>query len=154
MNSQLTDQNSERGTIFTEFLLTVPFLVFVLAGIVDLGQTLNSYFMLNRIAYEACRYAASVPAFENGALGDPDGVPRPNQQKVKNRIDTMLSRFPDAIGKNYTVSIQRVKNTAIGATRDQVRVTIRTEFQSNFPGVALLFPTINTEVSGPYLFPK
>src|SRR6185312_8936668 len=72
-----------------------PFLYLLLIGMVDLGLALNRYFLINRIAYEGVRFAASVPALEDGTYPTAAAVTgspsKPGHMKVRDRVNALLA---------------------------------------------------------------
>ena len=56
---------AQRGAALTELALVLPFLLFTVFGIVEIGRWLNSHLMASRIAFEAVRYAASYPGLDD-----------------------------------------------------------------------------------------
>lgn len=152
----------ERGVAITEFLITFPFLLIMLAGVVDLGIALNRYYTINRIAYEATRFAASIPGLEPGtygtnaaAVGQSFTSPTaPGHLQLRARVDLLLTRNginPAQLPADY-LSTERA--APAGATRDQVSVRISIPFAALFPVVGDVLPNLRTRVSGPYLFPS
>ena len=152
----------ERGIAITEFLITFPFILIMLAGVVDLGIALNRYYTINRIAYEATRYGASIPGLEAGvfdtnaaAVGPNAVLPRaPAHLQVRARVDLLLARNginPSTLPVEY---LSTEKSTPAGATREQVTIRISIPFAALFPIVGNVLPNLRTRVSGPYLFPS
>ena len=150
----------ERGTAFAEFLVTFPFLVIMLMGITDLGMALNTHLTLGRIAYEGSRFAATVALLEKPAAAgdsvdtDSEAVGKPGHQSIRQRVNDLLDRNEidrAQLPADY-LSTARIPKEDIGATADQVRVTIRVPFQTMFPLLRGLLPSLSSEVTGPYLY--
>ncbi len=152
----------ERGVAITEFLVVFPFLLIMLAGVVDLGIALNRYYIINRVAYEATRYAASIPGLEDGTYADTASVVgaslvaplKPAHLQLRARVDLLLARNgidPAALPPDYLTTELA---TPTGLSRDQVSIRISIPFAALFPIVGDVLPSLSTKVSGPYLFPS
>lgn len=58
---------ADRGTALIEFLLTLPVLVILLVGLVNLGIAVAQYHNLQRAVYESANYGSSVPGISSTA---------------------------------------------------------------------------------------
>ena len=66
--------NSKRGSIFIEFAVVLPLLVFFLFMIVYMGLFMHDYVALNNITRSAARYAAVATSGAKAAEGYTDDV--------------------------------------------------------------------------------
>ena len=149
--------NAEHGTVLTEFIICAPFLFVMLMGIVDLGVSLNRQLAVNRIVYEAARFAASVPEVAAGsALSAAQASALSGHTSIRNRVSTLLVRNGinlATLSADY-LTTEGICAASLGTSRDQVRVTLKIPFQTNFNLLKDLLPTLSEQVSGPYLFPR
>ncbi len=53
------------GTALVEFLLTLPVLVILIVGLVNLGIAVAQYHNLQRVVYESANYGSSVPGISS-----------------------------------------------------------------------------------------
>lgn len=53
-------RSARRGVAAIEFGLTLPFLLFVVLGVVELGALMHRAHVMSRVALDACRTASSV----------------------------------------------------------------------------------------------
>ena len=153
-NSQSSSHLNERGIALTEFLVAFPFLFIVLIGIVDLGTALNQYFAVNRVAYEATRFAASVPVLEIASYDTATAAAAaPGHQRIRERVNTLLTRNgidPADLPADF-LTTARLPAATLGFTRDQVEVRIQIPFDALFPLVGQVLPRLSARVSGPYI---
>ena len=155
-NSQSSSHLNERGIALTEFLVAFPFLFIVLIGIVDIGTARNQYFAVNRVAYEATRFAASVPVLEIASYDTATAAAAaPGHQRVRERVNTLLTRNgidPANLPADF-LTTARVPAATLGTTftRDQVEVRIQIPFDALFPLVGQVLPRLSARVSGPYI---
>ncbi len=155
--SGLRDQ---RGVAFSEFIISVPFLMVMLFGIVNLGIGLNRYYTINRIAYEGVRYAASIPQLEVAQCATAAQLVGPPPLRahslIRDRINILLARNGISLSDLdatylYTERVP-VATLGVGFTRDQVVVRLEVPFNTLFPFVGQLLPMLHSQVSGPYLY--
>jgi Flp pilus assembly protein TadG len=66
--STRTPTRSSRGQSLVEFALTLPLLLLVLIGILDLGRITATYVILENAAREGARYGAVHPSSSSGIV--------------------------------------------------------------------------------------
>lgn len=76
-----TTVRGERGAAMLEFGVTVPFLLLLIAGVIDLSGWMNAHMSVSRVAYEGARYIASAPLV-SGQGAD-----------IDNRMTRLLERY-------------------------------------------------------------
>ena len=181
-------RNSQRkgsastGAALAELALAIPFLLIVLAGVVNLGVVLHLYLSLSRVSYEGARYGAIVPGLEVGdgwkrdnngdlVLDGPDGgaVVLPGHQQLRDRIALLLD---DAKLYDTEVAISTellepgdlsdsygpggyidTSGSCVGIFRNIVRVRATlTSIPIPFLGVGFEVPAITVIADAPYLY--
>lgn len=93
-------RSSELGAVMAETALVIPILVLLIMGVVDFGRLLNTHFAASRIAFEAVRFAASVPQLEKGTFAIAvqasgtsavtEGAPAGNQDRIVKRLERLM----------------------------------------------------------------
>ncbi len=143
---------NEQGNAMLEFLLSLPFILLVFYGSIDLGRAFNTYFTITRVVYEGTRFAGTVGGLELGSYANAAlAASAPGHQRVRARVDTLLLRYninPGTLPPEY-LATERLQ---IAGGRDQVRVTLRLPFRADFPLLRGVLRTLGTDAVGPYLF--
>lgn len=89
-------RRGSRGAALLEFSVTLPALLIIILGILDLGSLIYEYMSVQRVAYEGARYAASLADLEEG----PGYLPAPEEgppvlQTVHGQLRTRIERLLD-----------------------------------------------------------
>jgi len=89
--------NQERGQIFVELALIVPFLIMAIGGVFEFGRMLTHYHLLDRITYEGLRLGINIHDLEqdsevvNEYYTPEDETTRPGHRLLQLRIAELLS---------------------------------------------------------------
>jgi len=129
----------ENGVAMVEFALILPLMLLLIISTFDLGNAINQYMALSRIAYEGTRYAATIPGLEQTTAGA--GGSSVNHDKVKVRVQALLASGGFVEG-SPTVLTENDNN-------QWVRVTIRKSYSSIF-GLYDNLPIV-VSATGPFL---
>ena len=100
--------NSKRGSIFIEFAVVLPLLVFFLFMIVYMGLFMHDYVALNNITRSAARYAAVATSGAKAAEGYTDTVMENKTTNVK----TYLKNSESGKLMLYNVDFEKIKYVA------------------------------------------
>ena len=143
----LDSARSSRGSACLELAITLPALVMIFMAVVDLGRAATDYLTVNRIIYEATRYAASCGSLEEGSYSGFVGVPK-GHQAVRDRLLRLLERYGiDSKGiTNITTELEQTPEKYL-----EVRVSLSLPFHSLFFDFAFL-QNLGGQATGPYLF--
>ena len=132
-----------KGSVLLELSVSIPVLFMLLAGTVEIGRWLNSYYLATRITYEASRYASSVYGLEEGTKSGPV------KASVVDRIKTLISRY-EVEGVSVSTAI-----TLTRATKDvpSDEVTVSLVFPPPSPLFAsIIAPNLKTSATATYLY--
>lgn len=116
----------ERGQSVLEAALVLPFLLLLVAGIVDFGGAFNQYIMVTNAAREGARYGSKFPYHERGILDA-------TQQEATNFgvfltdgdiTITPSPSTPASSGEPIRVTVTHVYNTLMGSFVGTNTITI------------------------------
>jgi len=156
-DSRKSQLGSERGIAFIEFAIALPFLVTLFIGVIDIGQALNQYLLLNEAVHEGVRIAA-----EDGRLSQNGTFAAPGQscpQSGSGDLDLheeIQKQVLQVIGlQNHWIDpaslcVQTTLQDAAAPTEKNVTVTVSTTYRAMFP----IFDGMNISATanGPHLF--
>ncbi len=112
---------AQRGQSLVEFALTLPLLLLILVGVLDLAQAYRGYVALTNAAREAARFAASHPI-------DTAGIQAHGAQELP--ADLSSATFTIECAQFGSTSFSSAFCSDAGrADGDQVRVTVGADFQ-------------------------
>jgi hypothetical protein len=100
-----TRRRGERGQSMVELALTLPVLLLLLIGVVEVGNALNAYLTVVDVARDGARLGSK------GAASDDD---------IKNLVVTEMDRLPDGVDPAHDITVQR--NTVPGSQSIRVKV--------------------------------
>jgi len=94
-----------------ELSISVPFLLFFIAGVVDLSGWLNSHITASRVSYELVRYAAAMPGLDENSPSQPgEMVERAHnllsRYNAENTTGWTLTKFDDSNSVSVSVTMQ------------------------------------------------
>lgn len=166
-------EENEKGVAFIELVISLPFFVTLILGLIDCAGAVNTYFELNRLADNAIQMAASEKQLEEGSFSM--GIDQANCSSTLAGARMAKSAAPKG-GKQYGMQSKLVKlaeesfNGSFGSldkksfcivstysSKDKNpslgSETVSMEVKANFDGITPLFKGI--EISGkghaPYL---
>lgn len=133
----------ERGQSLVEFALSLPILILILSGLIDIGRVYFAYIFLEEAAAEAALYVALNPDCTNE-----NGLPKcvnPNNAEWRARN----SGSSQGIVRRDTLFVSATTsgggfNIGVG---DVVTVNATMEFAFSMPGMAAVMQTINANGS-------
>ncbi len=141
--SRLDDQ---KGATLVESAIVLPFLLMMVVATYDLGGALNQYLILNRIAYEGTRYAATLPGLKIGEF-TPASLNPEKHTEICDRIRALIetSDLVERAGYDpdeFSIVTSNVNN-------NWVTVVLTVNYRSIF-GFFNQMP-IKISATGPYL---
>lgn len=118
MNTQ--GRNSQRGSVLAELTFVLPFIVFLISGVISLGQVLSQVAWISETAYQATLTGAEVAnqIVSEGAMIERANT-LSNTAKTASKVARMLSWESVSSTQNradelVTVSFQARLNTIFG----------------------------------------
>lgn len=122
----------ERGQSLVEFALTLPILLLLLLGTVDLGLGFKTYITLSNASREGARWITINPSDQAGA-----------RSRIANEAGTIGLSAGVLAGGGYEVSFSPSGSYSAG---DKVTVNVRYDYPLLF-GAFTALPTINFTAS-------
>jgi Flp pilus assembly protein TadG len=158
VNRKREKRKEERGKANLELALSVPFLVLIIFAIADVHRWVNLHLTASRIAFEAARYAASLPNLEiatnSATVGNHGAVSGINQMQVYDRISQLVIRQNNAkpMSDPAVMTLTHTDGTAGGGDDNVVLVTVELPFSSFFSAI-VPFNSVQATARRAYLFP-
>lgn len=155
----------ERGAAMAESALVIPILLLLIMGVVDFGRIINTHFAASRIAFEAARFAASVPQLEKGSFAIAveasgsavvvEGAPAGNQLRVVTRLERLMRQLnaQRELVKQVTIRTgyqDDCANKANSASNKAVHIDVEIPFKPLLPLISV--PQIKAHADSAYLF--
>lgn len=133
--------SDERGSAFLEFAISLPFLITVIIGVIDIGRGMREYFLLKAAVIEGAERAMSLSNL-TGSLGCSSGTYDRSHEQVHQRVEELLTLQSRALTTPCVSS-------AVSSSDKTVMVRASAKFQAIFP----LFDgvSIAAEARMPYL---
>ena len=101
-------RRGERGQSLVELALTLPVILFLIVGVVEVGNALNAYLTLVDGARDGARLGSK------GAASDDD---------IKNLVVTEMDRLPNDVDPAGDITVQRSVGVP-GAETPAIKVTV------------------------------
>lgn len=107
--SPVPGNRSLAGQSLVEFAITLPVLLMILLGVLDLGRLFFAYIAVNNAAREGARYGAEFP-------WDHDGIIAHAQNEPDNLVTVTTVTSPICFYDQYQVPLSDPRNTPIQVT--------------------------------------
>lgn len=99
-------EESEKGVAFIELVISLPFFVTLILGLIDCAGAVNTYFELNRLADNAIQIAASEKQLEEGSFSM--GIDQNNCNTQPRGTNSLISMAPKG-GKQFNLQLKLTK---------------------------------------------
>ena len=163
--------DGERGVALLELAISLPVLVLLFLGLVDVSNMLINYMSMSQIADEAVRTLSAVPSLK-AATGSTDVVTDADAEAVATKCDTnsssdtlcghllahrrarYLAQLLKLQNVNGDVEVKtRFQNGVASATATE-NDTVRVEITAKFNGIFFFLNNfrITVKAQGPYLY--
>jgi hypothetical protein len=132
-----SERKHEKGQSLVEFALSLPILILILSGLIDIGRVYVAYIFLEEAAAEAALYISLNPncVLENGQ----DECLDPNNGLWRARYSGSMQAI---IVKDPTL-LTIVSNITNPGLSDSVEITAEMPFYFTTPGMTALMESIN-----------
>ena len=138
--------SQERGTAFIEFAISLPFLVTLIIGVIDIGRGMREYFVMKAAVIEGADRAMSLANLQGSGSSCP-GTANASHKQVHQRVSGLLQLQSHGL-RDTCVSSEVI--TASGTTKDN---TVSVQASASFVALFPLFDgvPIAAEARMPYL---
>ena len=144
----------ERGGSMVEFLISIPFLLTLIIGLIDIGRGMREYFLLKNAVSSGAERAMSLADLPSGseffsltAPGCTSGPHDSNHELVHQRVESLIGLQNLAL---TSPCISSQLSTTSGTSSDNtVKVRATARFQAIFPMFNRIL--ISAEARMPYL---
>ena len=135
MKTRLKKQ--QNGTSLLELAITLPVLLILMMGIVDLGKALNHYLRVTRATYEGLRYGAGLYANTPGCVGPEcasNTQPTDNLSEMDGRVKKIL-KMQGYDAALVTIDSSKATTTQSGVQRsfNIIKATVEVPYMTLFP---------------------
>ena len=154
--------DSQCGTSIIEFAVCLPMILVLLVGTVELGRILNTYLTVNRVVYEAVRYASARSKLECGVFSTEADAPSVHML-IRDRANLLLRRngMDEVQDEQLITELRFVSNSSLTSDSRflgnelQVRVSLGVPFQPIFGSSLSPVAFVNmlrSQSTGAYLY--
>lgn len=139
------EKKHEKGQSLVEFALSLPILILILSGLIDIGRVYVAYIFLEEAAAEAALYISLNPeCVQENALARCDD---PNNGLWRARYSGSMQAIIVRDPARLTI-VSDITNPGLS---DSVKITVTMPFYFTTPGMSALMESINPDGSNELL---
>jgi hypothetical protein len=141
-----SERKHEKGQSLVEFALSLPILILILSGLIDIGRVYVAYIFLEEAAAEAALYISLNPeCVEEASL--PGKCDDPNNGLWRARYSGSMQAIIVRDPSRLTIE-SNIDNPGLS---DTVEITVEMPFYFTTPGMSALMESINPDGSNELL---